>query len=128
MTVIRSARLRLRERVAQLVRRAGVERQRAHRLGMRPEVDRDVWAVQPVAGGVAEAQLVAEVRDADEALEGEDALEAVVVEDDDRELQALGDRGHDLRVQHQVRAVADHHHDVAIRDRPGARPSPATIS
>ena len=105
---------RLRERIAKLVRRARVERQCAHRLGVRPEVDRDVRAVQPVAGGVAEAQLVAEVRHADEALEGQDALEAVVVEDDDRQLQALGDRGHDLRVHHQVRAVTDHHDDVAI--------------
>ncbi len=64
--------------------------------------------------GFAEAQLVPEIGHADRALEGEDALEAVVVEDHDRQLQALGHGGHDLGVQHQVRTVADHDHDLAL--------------
>ena len=57
---------------------------RAHRRGVLPEVDRDVGARQPVAGGIAEAQLVAEVADPAVAGEIEDALVAVVVEHDAR--------------------------------------------
>ena len=100
-----------------------LEGQRAHRLGVLPEVDRDVRTGQAGCGPVAEAELVAEVRHADQPLEREDALEPVVVEDDDRELEALGDGGDDLGVQHQVRPVADHDDDLAVRRRPAGRPA-----
>ena len=56
------------------------------------------------------------------ALERQDALEAMVVDDDDRQPQVLGDRGDDLRVEHQVGAVSDHHDNVAVSIREPASP------
>ena len=73
------------ERGADLVGRAGVDGDRAHRLGVLPEVDRDVVARQPVA--VAGRGTGARCRSRAPRGRGEieDALEAVVVEHDDRD-------------------------------------------
>ena len=44
-----------------------------------------------------------------------DRAEAVVVDEDDRQLQPLLDRRDDLAREHQVGAVPDHHVDLALR-------------
>ena len=61
-----------------------------------------------------EPVLRAEAVEADRARERADRVEPVVVDEDDRQLHALLDRGDELARQHQVGAVADEHVDVAL--------------
>jgi hypothetical protein len=81
------------------------------------EVDADDRTVEPPGVVVAGATLVGERADADGALQPVDRLESLVVDQHDREGDALGDGGDDLGVQHQVGAVADEHDDLARRLR-----------
>ena len=60
------------------------------------------------------AELVAEADPGAPHLEPADALVAVVLGDDDGDLQALLNRGHQLGRVHQVRAVADQDEDLAV--------------
>ncbi len=116
ITVIRSAVAGRgeRARISSSVR--AYMREGTHRLGVLLEVHRDVAAGQavraPGRGTAARCRTAAMPTLAGEVL---DALVAVVVEDDDRDPDALGDRGHDLRVEHQVGAVADGDHHLALR-------------
>ena len=66
--------------------------------------------------GVGPEQVV-ERRAAAGLLQAVDAAEAVVVEEHDHELLSHRDRGRDLRVHHEVAAVADHDEDLAVRER-----------
>src|SRR5215210_3089904 len=85
-----------------------VHRQRLARLFFGVEADGAVLAV-PVLG--------TEALGADGAGEGAYGREARVVHEDDGELVALLDGGDDLGAHHQVRAVADHHVDLALWGR-----------
>ena len=78
---------------------------------MRDEID----LRQRLVPGVLEQ--VVEALAAGRALQAVDAAEAAVVEHDDGELHAEHDRGRDLGVHHQVRAVADHDDHLALGPR-----------
>ena len=68
-------------------------------------------------------QQVVEGSAAGRRLQALDAAEAAVVEHHDGELRAERHRGGDLRIQHQVAAVADQHAHLALRAAPASRPA-----
>src|ERR687893_592450 len=80
----------------------------------RQHVARLFFGVQADGAVLAVAVLGPEPLGADGAGEGAYRREAGVVHEDDGELVALLDGGDDLGVHHQVRAVADHHVDLAL--------------
>ena len=57
---------------------------------------------------------IVEARAAGRLLQAVDAAEAAIVEQHDDELDAEHDRGRDLRIHHEIGAVADHHDDLAV--------------
>ena len=63
------------------------------------------------------AQQIVERRAAGRLLQPVDAAEAAIVVDDDDELQAEHHRGGDLRIHHQIGAVADDDDHFAVRQR-----------
>ena len=67
---------------------------------------------------VAVAVAGAEALRAERLRQRADRGEAVVLDEDDDELDALLHGGHDLLGHHQVGAVADHHEHLAVRARP----------
>ena len=75
---------------------------------MRGEIDRRQRLVS------ASREQVVEALAAGRALQPVDAAEAAIVEHHDDELATEHDRGCDLRVHHQVAAVADHDEDLAL--------------
>ncbi len=76
---------------------------------------------RPVLGAVA--VLRAEPLRAERLRERADRGEAVVLHQHDDDLDALGDRGDELGVHHQVGAVADHDEHVAFVAARRARPA-----
>ena len=121
-------RLRLCERRAELVDRAGSQHARAEALRVGREVDRDRVVAPPVVDrevAVAGDPVVGAIAGAaDRARERADRRVAVVLDQDDDELDALGDRRRQLAREHQVGAVADHHEHLAVRRRElGAHPA-----
>ena len=56
----------------------------------------------------------AEARRAERARQRADRRVAVVVDEHDRDLDPFRDRRHEVAGQHEVRAVADHHVDLAL--------------
>ena len=80
--------------------------------GVRGEVDRQHVAVEAALGAVAVAG--AEALRAQRLRQRPDGGEAVVLDQHHDQLHALLDGGDDLLRHHQVGAVADHDHDVAV--------------
>ena len=82
---------------------------------VRGQVDGQEAAVEQPGGRVAVAVAGAEPLRAERFGQRADGAEAVVVDQDDVQLDALGDRGDDLGRHHQVGPVADEHEDLAAR-------------
>src|SRR5690606_8929203 len=104
---------RSRQRVGKLLLITNAGRRGAHGSGVGHVVDLDDRAIEAAGVRVTASQLVGERRHADRALQAVDGLEPVVVDQHDGEREVLGDGSDDLRVHHQVGAVADHHDHVA---------------
>ncbi len=76
------------------------------------------WAAKSTSGSDLVPRVLEEIverRAAGRLLQAVDAAEAAIVEDDDDQLAAEHHRGRDLGIQHEVRSVADRHHDFPIR-------------
>src|SRR5262245_53816396 len=93
--------------LAQLVLGGHAPAPGAEALGILGEVDGEVLALQAIRGGVAPAELVAELAPGAPHLEPPDTLVAVVLREDDRDLELLLERGDQLGRVHEVGAVAD---------------------
>ena len=75
------------------------------------------WATKSIVGQDFVPRVLQEIverRPARRMLQPVDAAEAAIVEHDDDELLAQHHRGRDLRVHHQIGAVADRHDDLAV--------------
>ena len=59
-------------------------------------------------------QQIVEARTAGCLLQSGDAAEAPIVEQHDGELDAQHHRSRHFRIEHEIGAVTDHHHDLAL--------------
>src|SRR4029077_10480562 len=78
------------------------------------EINRDIgpsWSSLSVA---TESQLVSEIGYAHRSLQTKNALVPVIIYQHDGQPNAFSDRGHNLRVHHEIGAVTNHHHDLTV--------------
>src|ERR1700693_6545889 len=78
------------------------------------KIDRDVFTAQLLRSAIPKPQFVAEVRYADATLQPEDALIAMVVDQDDRQSNSLAHGGDNFGIHHQVGAISHHDYHFAI--------------
>src|SRR5438874_7917808 len=102
------------ERGPQVVDALGAQHPHAQALRVGGEVDGQQAAVQAPAAGVAVPVPRAEPLHAELLGQRPDRGEPVVLHQDDDDLHALLDGGHQFLGHHQVRAVADHDVHVAV--------------
>src|SRR6516225_8854770 len=105
----------LRQRGLEVLDRPGPNHVGAEAGRVGGQVDREDVAVQQPGGRVAVAVAGAEPLRAERLGQRADRAEALVLHQDDVQLDVFGDRGHDLLRHHQVGPVADEHEDLAVR-------------
>src|ERR1700730_13358984 len=108
---------RIVQRLLKLVSSTGDYRVGAHRFGVLLKIDRNVFTGQLLRPAITISQLVAKIRYADRTLQPEDALVAMIIDQDDRQTQPLAHGCHNFEIHHQVGAVSHHHDHFAIRVR-----------
>jgi hypothetical protein len=74
-------------------------------------------AAKSITGAVPAFEQVVEGLATGGALQPVDATETAIVQQHNRQLQSQHHRRGELRVQHEIAAVADHHDDLALRPR-----------
>ena len=82
----------------------------------RSRMGREVDVRRPFVHQVVESIATAR------GLQTMDAAEAAVVQHHEGELETHGDRGRDLRIHHEIAAVADEHDYIAVRIERASRP------
>src|SRR5438105_4553066 len=105
----------LAQRLTELLGSSNVPGPGAEALGILCQVDLNVLALEAVRPGIAVPELIAEADAGSPHLQPADALVAMVFGDDDRDLEILLPRGHQLGRVHEVSAVADKDIDLALR-------------